>query len=90
MAFHAHVIGGVEHLLLERSAEMTHPAPAVAVPLGLRAALAILDALPRSEGDLPTLTERMDEAIRLLSAYLAGEMDGREAGGDVDFFDIWG
>lgn len=90
LAFHTHVIRGVERLLLERAADMTHPSPERAVPLGLRAALALLDAASPPDRDLPSLEERMDEAVRLLSAYLTGDLGSGGTGEDVDFFDIWG
>jgi AcrR family transcriptional regulator len=90
LAFQAHVIEGVEQLLLERAAEMTHPDPAKAVPLGLRAALALLDGPPAPGEAPPPPEERMAEAARLLSAYLACDATRAGASGDVDFFDIWG
>lgn len=90
-AFRTHVIRGIQRLLLARSDEITHPEPALAIPLGLRAVLAMTEAQPDAAGeDLPTAERRMEEAASMLLAYLAGE-GARVAGGkEVDFFDIWG
>ncbi len=91
LAFHTHVIQGIERLLLSRAGEITHPEPAVAVPLGLRAVLAVVETPLRASGpDLPPAERRMEEAVSMLMAYLAG--DGATAAGakEVDFFDIWG
>jgi len=91
LAFQAHVLQGMEALLLARSDEMDHPDPAVAVRLGLRAVLGVLDdGLARGPEAIP-LPRRMEEASVLLLQYLL-----RRGGGDsvdpaqVDFFDIWG
>lgn len=91
LAFHTHVIRGIEELLLARSEEITHPEPAVAVPLGLRAVLAVVEAPPRPrEADLPPAERRMQEAATMLMAYLGGGAAPAAAGKEVDFFDIWG
>jgi AcrR family transcriptional regulator len=90
-AFHGHVISGLEELLLARSDEMAHPDPPVAVPLGLRAVLSILDGQgPTAGGDPLPPERRMEEASTLLMAYLAGGAQGPTGSRDVDFFDIWG
>ena len=91
LAFHTHVLRGIEALLLERGREMAHAEPEIAVPLGLRAALAVLDA-PDLPGAPPvTPVRRVLEAQTLLIAYLLGwSGDGGKASGQVDFFDIWG
>lgn len=91
LAFHTHVLRGLETLLLQRSEEITHPEPAVAVPLALRAALAVLDAPAGGVADGPDLERRVREARTLVKAYLVGGMAGGDgADGKVDFFDIWG
>lgn len=89
-SFRDHVIRGVEDLLLARAGEMTHPDPRLAVPMGLHAALAVLEATAPADGELPSLQIRMDEATRLLSAYLLGDGGHARADQDVAFFDIWG
>lgn len=90
LSFQVHVIRGVERLILDRAAEMTHPEPEVGVPLGLRAALALLDAPEAPGSPLPPVERRMEEASRMLRAYLAGGGGERTSGESVDFFDIWG
>lgn len=89
-AFHAHVLRGVEGLLLERVDEITHPDPPVAVPVALRGALAVLDAPPGSPLSDVADDRRVEESSRLVLAYLTGDAGGASSRGDVDFFDIWG
>lgn len=90
-AFQAHVVGGIEELLVARAGEMRHPEPAVAVRLGLEAALAILDERGAgSRGQSIPWERRMEEAARLLLRYLARGPDETAGTGQVDFFDIWG
>ncbi len=91
LAFHTHVIRGLEALLLERAGEIAHPEPAVAVPLALRAALAVLDAPTGTPTDGPDLDRRVREAQLLVKAYLvAGAPEADGPPGQVDFFDVWG
>jgi len=89
-SFHAHVLAGLEELLLSRSDEMAHPDPPVAVPLGLRAALSVLEAGVRPGVDPLTEERRMEEASVILMSYLTGTSPHTQGAGDVDFFDIWG
>ncbi|MGD8319112.1 MAG: helix-turn-helix domain-containing protein [Gemmatimonadota bacterium] len=89
-AFHAHVLRGVEEMLMERAHEITHPRPSVAIPLALQAALSILDSPAGSPAAAVPEEERMEEASRLLLAHLTGDASTGGPRGDVDFFDIWG
>jgi AcrR family transcriptional regulator len=92
-AFQDHVLEGVEGLLLACREEMAHPDPELAVPLGLRAVMAVLeaeDAGGDQSGDPIPRERRMGEAASLLLGYLAGEPRSGTAPGQVDFFDIWG
>lgn len=101
-SFQAHVASGLETLLLARRDDVAHPEPEVAVRLGLRAVLGVLDdAEPArggalgegagSQGRAPVpLERRAEEAARLLRAYLLGGGGEGEATGEVDFFDVWG
>jgi len=89
-SFHTHVLRGLEELLLSRSDEMAHPDPATAVPLGLRAALNVLEAALGLEGDPVPDERRMEEASILLTSYLTGASPHAQGPRDVDFFDIWG
>lgn len=90
-AFQAHVLRSLERLLLARAGEMAHPDPEVAIRLGLRAALAVLEEADEGgeAGPMP-LEVRIDEATKLLRAYLVGAQAGEEPIGRVEFFDIWG
>ena len=90
-AFQAHVLGGIEGLLLGRGGEMSHPDPQVGVRLGLQAVLAVLEDGGGESGVDPIPAEcRAREAVRLLSRYLTDAGQDASAGGQVDFFDIWG
>lgn len=90
-AFQAHVLTGMARLLLLRRDEIAHPDPEMAVRVGLRAVLGVLDeGLARGPDALP-LPRRMEEATDLLLGYLTGGKDAEgEDDGGVDFFDIWG
>lgn len=90
-SFQRHVLRGMEHLLLSCSEEMDHPDPPVAVRLGLRAVLAVLDAPEGEEAQEVGSERRMEEAVTLLLSYLVrGDSGDRLDAGQVDFFDIWG
>lgn len=90
-AFQAHVLGGIEALLLARSGEMSHPDPEVAVRLGLEAVLAVLDADGAGGGPGAVPRERRrEEAATLLLGYLSGARSPGGGTGKEDFFDIWG
>jgi AcrR family transcriptional regulator len=90
-AFQAHVLQGIEGLLLARAGEMSHPNPSVGVRLGLQAVLAVLE----DGGDdvrlesIP-MERRREEAVSLLNGYLAAKRQRGAAAGQVDFFDVWG
>ncbi len=90
LSFRTHVTAGLEELLLARSDEMAHPDPPVAVPVGLRAALSVLEARVIVGADPLPVERRMEEAATLLMSYLAGGREGPAGSRDVDFFDIWG
>ena len=86
-SFQAHVLQGLEGLLLARAGDMDHPEPAVAVRLGLRAVLAVLEEpAPDAAAAIPE-ERRREEATRLLVTYLTGG-EGRRPG-PPDFFEIW-
>jgi AcrR family transcriptional regulator len=93
-SFREHVLSDIERLLLERSGEITHPDPPLAVRFGLRAMLTLIEAPPHDpEGEPFTADQVQAEAVGVLLAYLGGEPG--DAGSEpssarVDFFDIWG
>jgi AcrR family transcriptional regulator len=92
-AFLAHLLRDLERLLLERRTEIVHRRPELAVRLGLRAVLGVVDAgSDTMEADEPESREILVEECRaLLLAYLTGRPgeDGPD-GKQVDFFDVWG
>ena len=86
--FRGHLVGSLETLLLERRAAMEHPRPELAVRLGLRAIMGVVEA------DLPAESavsreELIEECRLLLLGYLAGSLDQGESE-PVEFFDVWG
>lgn len=88
-AFRAQLLTGLGELLLARRTDMTHPSPEVAVRLGLRAVLGIVDAeLRGGEDSLPAGT-LLEEGRRLLMAYLTGDSGVASDDGAVQFFDVW-
>lgn len=91
-SFQSHLTVGLEALLLQRRNELAHPDPDVAVALGLRAALALLEEpAAGAPGAAIPGERRMEEASRLLRTYLLGGGGAEGApSGEVDFFDIWG
>lgn len=88
-AFRRRLLEGVSELLLERRASIVHEHPEIAVRLGLRAVMGAI------EGELRAAEARLDrdglirESRNLLVSYLTGRA-AEGAGGDVDFFDVWG
>ena len=89
-AFQAHVLQGIEALILARADEMAHPEPEVGVRLGLQAVVALLDDAGGAgrPGTVP-MGRRVEEATLLLLSYLGAEgVKGGEPG-QVDFFDVW-
>lgn len=85
--FRSHLLSGLETLLLQRASEIDHETPEVAVAVGLRAVMGIIDSESGSEESALTRDELTRECVRLLSAYLTGSASA--AGEDVDFFEIW-
>ena len=86
--FRDHLVDGIAGLFLDRSDEIRHEEPEVAVHIGLRAVLGIVehDTGPVRERERVTA-----EASTLLLSYLAPEAAYPHAPeGQVDFFDIWG
>ncbi len=88
-SFRSHVLVGLGELLLERRAEMDHEQPELAVRLGLRAVLGVIDAehrVVKGRLDRETL---VSECRSLLHGYLTGPV-AAGPGDAVDFFDVWG
>ena len=90
--FRAELLKGLGDILLRRSDDMTHPRPPLAVRLGLRAVLGVVDAEFRETGERLPRKTLVEECRILLLGYLTGtwgESTSAEEGG-VDFFDVWG
>jgi AcrR family transcriptional regulator len=89
-AFRAHLLEGLEAILLTRRAEVDHLDPVFAVRVGLRAVLGVVDALDETAWQPPA--ERLvHECRELLVSYLQPTAERSETPpGQVDFFDIWG
>ena len=87
--FRSHLLVGLGELLLERRAAILHENAALAVRLGLRGILGVIDAEFRAVEDRLDHETLLLECRNLLLGYLmCGINTGR--GGGVDFFDVWG
>ena len=90
-SFRQHLLQDLESLLLERRSEIRHGDPRLAVRLGLRAVLGVVDAgvEPSSDSEAESREILVRECRDLLLAYLVG---GPRDGGQeqVEFFDVWG
>lgn len=89
-SFRTQLLVGLGRILLERASDMRHPDPQLAVRLGLRAVLGVVDAEFRAVEDRLPRETLVEECRTLLLGYLTGESPG---GGDtegVEFFDVWG
>lgn len=87
--FRGHLLTGLSDLLLRRRDEIVHESPEIAVRLGLRSVLGVIDGELSASGaglDRETLVR---ECRALLLAYLGGRPDTPPRG-EVDFFDVWG
>lgn len=88
--FRTELLTGLGDLLLEHRDQIVHPDPELAVRLGLRAILGVVDAEFRAVQDRLPRETLVDECRAMLLGYLTGEAGSRSASGGVDFFDVWG
>ena len=88
--FQGELLSGLGRILLSRADEMTHPQPKVAVRLGLRATLGVVEAEFRESRDRLSRETLVEECRVLLMGYLAGEAGEPSSGESVEFFDVWG
>lgn len=87
--FRAELLVGLGDILLRRADEMTHPDPPLAVRLGLRAVLGVVDAEFRETRDRLERKTLVEECRSLLLGYLTGAWGEPPSGEGVDFFDVW-
>ena len=88
-AFRSELLSGLGDMLLARHSEMTHASPRLAVRIGLRAVLGIVDAEFRAVEDRLSTETLLEECRALLMAYLTGDSGAASDSGAVDFFDVW-
>lgn len=87
--FRTELLKGLGDLLLSRADEMAHEDPQLAVRLGLRAVLGIVDAEFRAVEKRLERDSLIQECHMLLLGYLSGGTISGPGAGGVDFFDVW-
>ena len=87
--FRSHLLVGLGDLLLERREAIVHDNAELAVRLGLRAILGVVDAEFRAVEDRLDRETLVLECRKLLLGYLRGGI-GDGMGGGVEFFEVWG
>jgi len=86
--FRAELLSGLSDLFLQRRDDIVHPAPELAVRIGLEAVLGVVDAEFRAVRDRLPRETLVDECRAMLLGYLTGSAGERSGG--VEFFDVWG
>lgn len=87
--FRTELLSGLANVLLRRAGEMAHPDPRLAVRIGLRAVLGIVEAEFRESRDRLSRETLIEECRALLLGYLTGEAGEPSSGESVEFFDVW-
>lgn len=87
-AFRSELLRGLRQLILLHRNEIAHPDPELAVRLGLRAVLGVVDSEFRATRDRLSRDVLIEECRSLLLGYLTGESGEGET--SVEFFDVWG
>ncbi len=88
--FRGELLLGLGRLLLEQRESISHPDPELAVRIGLRAILGIVDAEIRATDNRLDRDSLTTEARTLLLGYLTGNASPAAQAIGVDFFDVWG
>lgn len=88
--FQAQLLLGLADVLLRRSAEIQHDDPRLAVRVGLRAVLGVVDVEFRAVEDRLSRDTLVAECRSLLLGYLAGSAEALAGARGVEFFDVWG
>ena len=89
-AFRGELLVGLGKVILSHSGEILHENPQLAVRLGLRAVLGVVDYEFRATRDRLDRAVLVDECRILLLGYLTGDGGESRGGGSVEFFDVWG
>ena len=89
-AFRSELLAGLGRLTLEHRAEIAHQDPELAVRIGLRAVLGVVDAEFRATDDRIHRDVVIEECRIMLLAYLTGDPAEATGSGGVDFFEVWG
>ena len=89
-AFRAELLTGLGRLILLHRTGISHDDPALAVRIGLRAVLGVVDAEFRATHDRIGREVLVDECRGMLLGYLTGDAGTSTGTGGVDFFDVWG
>ncbi|MDH3271307.1 MAG: TetR/AcrR family transcriptional regulator [Gemmatimonadota bacterium] len=87
--FRTQLLVGLGDILLRRRLQMTHPNPELAVRLGLRAVLGVVESEFRAVGERLPRETLVEECRVLLLGYLTGETLEPGSGEGVEFFDVW-
>lgn len=88
--FREQLLEGLQGLLLRRRSEIVHEHPEIAVRLGLRSVLGIIDGQSRATDDRLDRDTLVAECRSLLLAYLTGNTRPTASSKTVDFFEVWG
>lgn len=87
--FQTDLLSGLAKLLLGRREEIVREDADLAVRLGLRAVLGVVDAELRASSDRIPRETLIAECSAILTAYLVGGGEVEDKG-PVEFFDVWG
>lgn len=88
-AFRNELLHGLRQLILQKRGDIAHEDPELAVRLGLRGVLGVVDSEFRATHDRLPRDVLIEECRSLLMGYLTGHAGEGRTGG-VDFFDVWG
>ncbi|MDA0327790.1 MAG: TetR/AcrR family transcriptional regulator [Gemmatimonadetes bacterium] len=88
--FRSELLTGLSEILLVHAASIDHHDPQLAVRLGLRAVLGVIDAESRAVEDRLSREALVGECRTLLLGYLMSRDGPRSPTDGVEYFDVWG
>ncbi len=88
-AFRNELLQGLRQLILQNRGDIAHDDPELAVRLGLRGVLGVVDSEFRATQDRLPRDVLIEECRSMLMSYLTGDAGEGRTGG-VDFFEVWG